>query len=426
MFLFFFLLLILQCTPRHVTSPIERPPTFEYNFEEPPKEDLKTLSKQESKPQKIEPKEQPLPFQRPVFPQIIGCILPLTGPGKEVGARIKRGMDLAIEILQTRGTSFKILYRDSKGEAESAEFWTQELTQKQRVIGIIGPVMKDAAKAAAQKAQELKIPIILLSIKEDLPKAGHYIFRNFITNKAEVKLLTTYAITTLNLERFAVLYPDNSYGEKLKELFIKQVSLAQKTIVTEINYPEDKTSFAEEAQKLLEFDFQALFIPDRAKKIGLIAPTLAAFGIWSADLSTKKNRQVSEKTKKIQILSPSVGYHPNLIKIAGRYLQGAIFSTGFFPDEDSLYTKEFIELFQEKYEELPTMYEAFGHDATILLTELINRGNLTRAQIRQGLAKIKSGRFIAPFCGFTNKGEPLCPVILVQLQKERFKVILKK
>ncbi|NIQ94532.1 MAG: hypothetical protein GWN87_10185, partial [Desulfuromonadales bacterium] len=60
-------------------------------------------------------------------------------------------------------------------------------------------------------------------------------------------------------------------------------------------------------------DFDALFIPDYADRVGMIAPQLAYYGI-----------------EELPLLGINGWNSPDLLRVAGAFVEGAIFVDGFF------------------------------------------------------------------------------------------------
>mgnify|MGYP000287749782 CR=1 FL=1 len=55
--------------------------------------------------------------------------------------------------------------------------------------------------------QQMGIPIITLTQKDNIPEIGDKVFRNFITPKMQVQTLSSFSVESLGLFRFAILSP---------------------------------------------------------------------------------------------------------------------------------------------------------------------------------------------------------------------------
>lgn len=141
----------------------------------------------------------------------IGCALPLSGPYKIYGDKALKGIELALAHFSSKSNyaTIKILVKDTGSEPEKVVSAVKELASD-KAAAIIGPLSE--AKLAAQVAQDIGIPMIALTQKDDVASQGDFIFRNFFSPSKQVKAIVSYAMNTLKLKNFAVLYPDENYG----------------------------------------------------------------------------------------------------------------------------------------------------------------------------------------------------------------------
>ncbi|MEK7841748.1 MAG: penicillin-binding protein activator, partial [Deltaproteobacteria bacterium] len=174
---------------------------------------------------------QPVPISR------IGVILPLSGKYATFGEQALKGILLASGIFETKGQEGKgtrrqdniqtanveIIIKDTRDDPIASAKAVEYLALNENVVGIIGPLLTITSTDAAGKAQELKVPTIVLSQKEGITNAGDYIFRNFLLPSEQAKAIALYAINKLDCKKFAVLYPNSPYGTELANLFKEEV-----------------------------------------------------------------------------------------------------------------------------------------------------------------------------------------------------------
>ena len=152
----------------------------------------------------------------------LGCLLPLSGPYQTFGFTALKGIELALDHFssQAENPSVNIIVKDTAGDPDKTRQALQELNEEQ-VAAIIGPIV--TAQIAAQQAQDLGIPIITITQKENIASIGENVFRNFITPKAQVEAIVEYTMGYLGLTRFAILYPHETYGDTFMNLFWDQL-----------------------------------------------------------------------------------------------------------------------------------------------------------------------------------------------------------
>ncbi|MBW2411811.1 MAG: penicillin-binding protein activator, partial [Deltaproteobacteria bacterium] len=148
----------------------------------------------------------------------LGCLLPLSGPYQKFGLTALRGIELALDQFssQVGNPAVNVIVKDTGGDPEQTRQAILELNEEQ-VAAIIGPLV--TAQVAAQEAQELGIPIMTITQKENITSIGNNVFRNFITPQMQVQAITDYVIDELGIRQFAILYPDETYGDTFMNLF---------------------------------------------------------------------------------------------------------------------------------------------------------------------------------------------------------------
>jgi ABC-type branched-subunit amino acid transport system substrate-binding protein len=350
----------------------------------------------------------------------LGLIVPLSGRSRLVGEAVLKGVMLGAKTTSVGPdprSSLTVVIRDSGGNPEQAAKAVEELVFSEHVAAILGPVDGSVAEAAAQKAEELGVPMIALSIKDDLPNGKQYVFREFGSNSTEVQSLVA-AAKRLGNRKYGILYPNSGYGLAMRDLFANELAKQGLKLTIESVYVPGEKVFVETAQDLAKAKFDAVFIPDKAANIALIAPALAAAGLWSAPTGGEP----AGPGRAIQILLPSTGLSPDLVRRAGRYLDGALFTSFFFKDTSASAAK-FTQLFVSKYGTEPNYLAGFGYDATVLVASAIASGASNREEIRRWLTESGKSRALpltTPFNGFSNNGEPLALPFVLQLKEGKF------
>ena len=321
----------------------------------------------------------------------VGCVVPLTGRYAPYGTKVLESILLASGVCDPDCNSeIKLIVRDSKGNVEETGNAIEALVLEDRVIVVIGPLGSSAAKAAAKKAQELKVPLVTLTQCEGITETGDYIFRNFLTSRVEMQNLVSYAVNNLGNRRFAVLYPGDSYGTEIMNLFSNAVGEEGGEIAAVQSYEREQTDFGDEIKGLVGLnssrkvftgggkplpivDFDALFIADSAARARLIAPQLAFYDVTG-----------------IQLLGMSSWNTPVLVEGDSEYLEGAIFSDVFFHYSYYPEVVEFIDRFYAAYGRVPDGIESLAYDTAKIIKDIIT-GEIvdTRYEMRDRLCEVR-------------------------------------
>lgn len=366
----------------------------------------------------------------------IGVLLPLSGRYSAFGDLVRRSMELALNLHNATQPPLRFLFRDSQGDAEMARQVVADLATQERVIAIAGPLSGAAAVAAAEQAQQDRTPILALSQRGNLPSVGDYVFRNSLTSRQQVRALVRYAIQEQGMTSFGVLFPENRLGQDMADLFTEEVRQYGGLVTDVQSYADDATDFKrqirllmgqdpdakEEVQLLPETEeelladlfvpdlpdyppvtFDALFIPDYADRVGLIAPQLAFYGI-----------------EDLPLLGINGWNSPELVRLAGRFVKNAVFVDGFFPASDYPFVREFVNLYLETYGEEPSILEAQAFDvANILMTLAVRPDIHSRAEFRDALAVLKNYPGVTGATSFEAGGEADKILFLLKVEKGR-------
>ena len=388
----------------------------------------------------------------------IGCLLPLSGPYKIYGNGALKGIQLAFNQFNTKNPqpSIKIIVKDTASDSARSAVAVKELFEE-NVAAIIGPVVTSGS--AAREAQNYGIPIITLTQKDDIPEIGEYVFRNFITPAMQVKALVSYAAEELGLKRYAILYPDEKYGETFMNLFWDEVIAHEGKVVGVESYRPDGTDFADPIKKLVGLyyevpeelknidetanknetneitteniienllspldeesenwdmkenkeseavvDFDAVFNPDAPKKSGLIIPQLAFYDV-----------------KDTYLFGTNLWHSDSLIDMTYRHAQGAIMPDGFFAESRSENVKQFVDGYNEIFHQKPGFIEAVAYDTALILFQMVSRPDVRfRSVLKNELKRLQGFQGVTGLTSFDNNGDAIKNLYLLQIRGQHF------
>jgi len=360
-----------------------------------------------------------------VRPNVIGCLLPLSGPFALYGQEVLNGLELGFDIFQENEeslSSMELVIRDTEGDPEIAIEAIKELTVKEKALVTIGPLISKVAEGVVEKAQELGMPIITLSQSDAITKKGEMVFQNCLNPEDQLRSLVNKVVGEMGLIRFAILYPTNSYGKYFMNKLWDKVESNGGVITAVESYDPKSTDFAVEIKKMVGLfyprpkptieeeeekeedkqqleqkmeeleaegevkeeeqdleeelepivDFDAVFIPDSYERAGLIASQLAYHDVLG-----------------VTLLGTNLWNSPKLIDIAGRYVHGAIFPSGFFSGSGYLGVDSFFNQYRTSFGQEPQFLAAIGYDTIRVVKEILKeKGNniKTRENFRSALA----------------------------------------
>tara|TARA_Y100001960_G_C14739927_1_gene862424 strand:+ start:89 stop:2152 length:2064 start_codon:yes stop_codon:yes gene_type:complete len=356
----------------------------------------------------------------------VGILLPLTGKLAATGQQVLQGIQLAYSLLPEGYRSKIFLKVRDSSDSVSIEEALSSLARNPKTVGVLGPLLSSEIKRSSVIADSFKLPIFSPTASSaDLVDVSPYIFRNALTRKIQARYLAEYSINKLKLRRFVILYPLESFGEELKNEFLRSVELLGGEVVSMASYDRAQNDFKVQILELggvadddldritrkqlsqnealedfsdptvlsrpkvdrahwsedkienlkvsLELGYDAIFIPGVYDKVGLIIPQLAFYNI-----------------ENIALLGTNGWNSPELIKMGGKFLKSIYFVDGFYSDSHEMRVEKFVQQFQINYGESPSHLSAQAYDAAGIVFQTIISGGDNRLKLRDKLLKVKN------------------------------------
>ena len=316
----------------------------------------------------------------------IGAILPLSGRYRVYGEKALQGIQAALDLMSPlpedeTSADFNLVIMDSGADPMKAAQAVRDLVERELVLAIIGPLFSRTSKAAAEAAEGSGVPLISLSADPSVPDLGENIFRRALSDSQQIKALVRMVHDRLMVTRFAFLYPDNSYGREMVNLFWDELD-ARGALVTAVeSFVPGKTDFGPQIRAMVGLnrklnaeeqilkesgveielesivDFDALFIPADFQTIGLLAPQLAFYDVTSALL-----------------LGTSGWNSPWVVELGEHYVEGALFTGSYLADMENKETRELMERYWLSFGEDPQPLAIQGYDAALLIRSGVEAG----------------------------------------------------
>ncbi|MSP18585.1 MAG: penicillin-binding protein activator [Bdellovibrionales bacterium] len=312
----------------------------------------------------------------------VGIVLPLTGKFSSYGKKALDAILLAAKSYSPfKDTNLQLVVEDSRSNPILAAHAVEKLVNEDHAMAIIGPLSWKESLFAADKAQELGVLNISLSSKDGIADRGVYIFQNALTPKLQLESLVSHCIKNLKISRFALLVPNNNFGNEYSSYFWNAVTRLGGKVMAFDSYNPDEKDFQKNVQelvglnpkyrrlefsKLLEYqkdqkaktgkdpkvklepiiDFEAIFIPDSPKIVAQIAASLAYYDI-----------------KDITLLGTTEWNSDQLYQRGGQYVAGALFPGGLSPSSQNPTQVSFIKSYHDAYGTNPDLLASQAYEA---------------------------------------------------------------
>ena len=205
----------------------------------------------------------------------IGAVYPLTGNIASTGLDCKRGVDLAVDIINGKydldlplarseglpnlgGAKIEIVYADTKGDPKNGMSETERMITSEKVVAMIGAYQSAVTKTASQMTERLRIPYVCSdSSSPTLTERGYkYFFRvsphDDIFARDQFQFLKDLEKKTgQKVHNVAVLYENTEFGSHAGKAYKKYADQMGYNVVADIAYPTNATDVTSEVSKLI-------------------------------------------------------------------------------------------------------------------------------------------------------------------------------
>jgi len=344
---------------------------------------------------------------RPTAAIALGAILPMTGSGAQYGEEVRRGIDIALAEVNSKGginnTPLKLALEDSATDPKTAVFAFEKLTAD-RSVQVIVTEVSGVVLALAPRANEKKV--ILLNVGATNPKireAGPYVFSNINDATVETKFMAGFAFTQLKAKKAAVLYTEVAYGQGAREVFAAAFKALGGAIVAEVPFREQS------------LDFRA-----QLGQVRRAAPEVVYLTGHTRDLA-KILKQAYEMRFRPQWISNATFEGEDVVRIAGQASEGVIYAfTDLGYQHASVVAKRFTDSYRAKYSADPGIYCATGYDAAMLTYRATSSVGNDATKIRQRFLSMEPFEGASGITKFLPNGAVEKPLFLKTVRNGEF------
>lgn len=303
-------------------------------------------------------------------PNKVAVLLPLSGSWAPPGRNLKASIELANERAPTRAV---LAFYDTGGIAANCVKTLERAVLEEGAALVIGPLLKEEARACAPVAQALGVPILPLSSSDEASAAGDLVFRIFPTTEEQVEALLDEVFDRRALRRFAILHPQTPYGENAARVFAAAVAARGGTVPTTLAYAADTHDFRPVAQKLKARGkptelYDAVFLPDSYQKVALLASALAF-----EEIPVGRFRPHGGDAP-LALVGLNAWNNDDLVRRGGTYVLDSIFVDAWDARSSRPAVTRFLEAWTGLGAGPPSVVEAVGWDTMLLVDQALAAG----------------------------------------------------
>lgn len=323
----------------------------------------------------------------------IGVILPLTGNLAEPGKRILNG----IKLSEGNSDNYELIIEDSAADPKKSINAIKKLIHQDKVNIVIGDMTSSCTLAIAPIAEKNKV--ILLSPGASSPKlsnAGEYIFRNWMSDGFEGKVIGSYAFQHL-AKTASIVYIDNDYGIGLSNTFTKEFEKLGGKIDLTTGYNPKTTDFKSIANRVI--GSKLLYLPGEPIPNGILVKTLKEQGFFG------------------KIVSNLSVQYDDFLKIAKKSANGIVYSSPSLDlEKKTKIITNFVDSYQDIFQTKPDIASAHGFDAFNIVNQALEKCLYKTSELKQCLQDVNIYEGVTGEMKFDKNGDVLKDIDIYRIE----------
>lgn len=336
----------------------------------------------------------------PSFPVKVGLVAPFSGPVPQYGDSTREGALVAVHQAQAAGWDIEMLERDSRCDPTHVVTATNDLIFNNGVHYLVGAVCSSASRPMSDIAQANQVvQISPSSTAPDITKFPDgtnkdYVFRACFMDPYQGEAMAVLA-RDIGATEVAVLYnAHNSYVSDLAYYFREAFEALGGAVPVFESYAGDQTDFSALLSQVGAADPHALFLPGLPDKVNAVA----------------------EQADALELAVPFLGidtwHSPDL---RADLLEGAYFSTHFWPDDPRQVVQDFVAACGAAYGKTPDFVAALAYDATAVLVQAIAEAGIDDTALVRDQLATAGYQGVTGDIAFDEYGDPLKGAAIIHI-----------
>lgn len=345
---------------------------------------------------------------------VIGAIGPLSGAASTYGQSVKNGAQVFLDKVNENGgidgKQVVLKFEDDEADPTKSINAYDKLVNQDGVKLLLGPVTSGAANAVGPNATADGVPMITPSGTETnlTTTGGEYVFRTCYIDATQGEVISKYASENLGAKTMAILYnKDSDYSIGIAEAAKAQFESNGGTVVEYISYNDGDKDFSAQLTNIKSSNPDVLVLPDYYSVVPVIADQARKIGITS------------------QLMGGDGWDSPELVKIGGDAVEGAVFVNHYSPDDSDPEVQEFVNSYKEKYGETSDAFAALSYSTLQLFEEAITKAGSTDGEAVKDALKNIDVDTISGNIRFDENRNPQKSVSIIKIENGEVKLETK-
>jgi len=304
----------------------------------------------------------------------IGAVLPVTGQAAGYGKWMQRGIELAVEDVNTAGgidgKQLQAIIEDSKSDNRAGVDAATKLISIDNVPAIV-TVLTGVTKSIMPITERNRVILFTLALSPGLTEEGQFVFRNATNVANEVDAMMEVVLNDLELKKVALIFINNPAGLWVADYFKKTFEASGGTLTASESFQPDATDFRSQITKIKASNPDALYV----------------LGYQQNGLIMKQARELGLQC---QFLGASDCELPEVLRIAGNAADGTIYTKAAFdPASQTKEVAQFVVKYRQRYGEDPEVFGATSYDAVRIIAVALEQGKQDPARMRDVILTVK-------------------------------------
>lgn len=291
----------------------------------------------------------------------IGLLNPMSGELSSYGEKIKRGVDLAVYDVNSKrmlgDRKIEIIMEDSQGDSKMSLNAVQKMINIDKVQYIIGGISSNVTLSVLPYTESRNV--FLFSPGAATPKLSNMsklFARNWPSNDAEANSAAHFIYSSLGAKKTSIVYVNNDWGLGLYNSFVKTYRELGGNVTAAYIYPYEEIDFRNIISKLKKELGDVVYLAGNQREMGMFI------------------KQLRENKIQVQVVANTSFLEKDCLNLAGNASNGVIVPTpGYNPSDTVRSIADFNDKFVAAYNYQPSLVDANGYDAVMLLVEAIDK-----------------------------------------------------
>jgi branched-chain amino acid transport system substrate-binding protein len=309
----------------------------------------------------------------------VGAFFSLSGEETQFGKDSTDGINLATDEINAKGgvkgRKIKLIIEDDKSNPQEATQKVRQLIDRNHVVALLGEVASSRSLSGGLIANQSKIPMISPSstnVKVTMDR--EYVFRVCFTDDAQGVAAAEFVTQKLGKKKIAILYAaQDPYSSGLAASFKEGLKKFGGEVVIEKGYQKGEKNFRTHLGQLMGAHPDVIYVPN-----------------YYTDMVPIAQQAAEAKIPGSMFVGGDGWDSEDLLKGAGKELEGAFFTNHYAPDVPWENSKKFVADYKARYAHEPSSLAAQAYDAAKLLYDAMGRATAIEPKaIRDAIAETK-------------------------------------